>query len=835
MRAKTVRAVIRVVLFTVMCLAFVFVLVTVFGQFRFDQRASYSAVFTNVSGLKGGNFVRIAGVEVGKVNNLTLRKDGTVTVGFAIDKSLTLTDGTKAAVRYENLIGDRYLSLEDGPGTTRKLQPGQTIPLTRTSPALDVDALIGGFRPLFRALDPDQVNALSGELLRVFQGQGGTISSVLAQTSALTTTLADRDQLIGEVINNLNTVLHTFAARDDQFSEGLDKLSQLVQALADRKTDIANGVAYINAAAGSVADLLTVARQPINDTVAQTDRFAGQVDGRSRLRRRPGQDPSRRLPGAGPQRPLRRLLRLLPLRCDSQAQRQGRPARVRQTRGSSHGTVHTQMTRITTSLRNKLKRPKIKPLAERNRIAVGVVGILIVVALAVAVFSYNKIPFINGTTDYSAYFAEAGGIKSDSDVRVSGLSVGRVSDVQLDGTKVLVDFTVDDDVELGDRTEAAIKTETVLGTKMLELTPRGDGKLAGTIPIERTHSPYDLPTALGDLTNTISALDTTQLSSALTTLADTFKDTPPDLKIALEGVARFSDTLDAPRRAAPQPAGQCEQGHRGAGQAQRSDRQPGRQRQRVVGRASVATQFRRRVDEQPHGRVAADIRARRRQPDSNSSLPSTNSTAYWGSWTTASKELQRTLYLLRRYAMSFGEVLGSGPFFKASLVNLAPGQFAQPFIDAAFSDLGLDPNVLLPSQLVDPPDGQPGTPPLPVPYPAHRPGWRAEFDAARCDYRQSRRPPLSLPGALAGTAARRAATRAARGFTTGTDADARVRAGARRGPCKRGTMTVSVDSAEDRARRATRLRFVRIATADQPGRDPRRRESPWWPHHGGTA
>jgi phospholipid/cholesterol/gamma-HCH transport system substrate-binding protein len=278
MRGRTVRALTRVVLFTVVCLGFTFVLVTVFGQFRFDQRTSYSAVFSNVSGLKGGNFVRIAGVEVGKVKHLTLHKDGTVTVDFAVDKGLALTEGTKAAVRYENLIGDRYLSLEQGPGSTRKLQPGQTIPLARTSPALDVDALIGGFRPLFRALDPDQVNALSGELLRVFQGQGGTISSVLAQTSALTSTLADRDKLIGEVITNLNTVLHTFAARDDQFSQGLDKLSQLVEELSGRKSDITKGVAYINAAAASVADLLTVARQPIKDTVVQTDRVSGQIE-----------------------------------------------------------------------------------------------------------------------------------------------------------------------------------------------------------------------------------------------------------------------------------------------------------------------------------------------------------------------------------------------------------------------------------------------------------------------------------------------------------------------------------------------------------------------------
>src|ERR1700720_1969210 len=231
-------AIARVVAFTVVSLAFVFILVTVFGQFRFDTRASYSAVFTNVSGLKGGNFVRIAGVEVGKVKDLTLHKDGTVTVDFAIDKGLTLTEGTKAAVRYENLIGDRYLSLEEGPGSVRKLQPGQTIPLARTSPALDVDALIGGFRPLFRALDPDQVNALSGELLKVFQGQGGTISSVLAQTSTLTSTLAGRSELIGQLITNLNTVLHTFATRDHEFSDALDKLSQFVDGLAQRKTDI---------------------------------------------------------------------------------------------------------------------------------------------------------------------------------------------------------------------------------------------------------------------------------------------------------------------------------------------------------------------------------------------------------------------------------------------------------------------------------------------------------------------------------------------------------------------------------------------------------------------
>ena len=277
MRRKLSGVIVRVALFTAVCLVFTFALIAVFGQLRFEDRTGYHAVFSNISGLKAGNFVRIAGVEAGKVGDLTLHRDGTVSIDFTVDKGVRLSEGTKAVVRYENLIGDRYLALEEGPGPPRRLAPGATIPLARTSPALDIDALIGGFRPLFRALDPDQVNAMSGELLRIFQGQGGTLASVLAQTSMLTSTLAGRGELIGELITNLNTVLHTFATRDHEFADGLDKLSQLMDGLAQRKTDISTGLAYINAAAGSIADLLVQARQPIKDVVRETDRMSGQV------------------------------------------------------------------------------------------------------------------------------------------------------------------------------------------------------------------------------------------------------------------------------------------------------------------------------------------------------------------------------------------------------------------------------------------------------------------------------------------------------------------------------------------------------------------------------
>lgn len=363
-----------------------------------------------------------------------------------------------------------------------------------------------------------------------------------------------------------------------------------------------------------------------------------------------------------------------------------------------------------------MKRPNVKPLAERNRLAVGLVGVAIVVAIVVAAFSYDKIPFVKGTSDYSAYFAEAGGIKPDSDVRVSGLSVGRVSSIRLEGTKVRVDFTVKDGVELGDRTEAAIKIETVLGTKMLELTPRGDGQLTGTIPLERTTSPYDLPSALGDLTTAISGLDTTQLSQALTTLAQTFADTPPDLKNALEGVAQFSDTLNA-RDA--QLRNLLANANKVTGVlAKRSDQI-----------ASLVVSTNTLLAELLSQRASVDalmtnITAASRQL---SGLVADNRTQLGPALDKLNgvleildkhkQGLQKTLGLIRRYAMSFGEVLGSGPFFKASLVNLIPGQFSQPFVDAAFSDLGLDPSTLLPSQTVDPGVGQPGTPPLPPPYP----------------------------------------------------------------------------------------------------------------------
>lgn len=269
--------ILRLSVYATVCTALTFALIAVLAQLRFQPQASYSAVFANVSGLRPGNFVRVAGVEVGKVERITVQRDSTVLVEFGAKDSITLTESSRAAVRFSDLIGGRFLALEQGPEGGKKLDPETTIPLSRTEPALDLEALVGGFRPLFRALEPDQVNALTEQLIAAFQGQGVTVGSILTQTAALTNTLADRDHLIGQVITNLNTVLGSLGDQTGQFAKAVDSVSELAAGLEARKNDISNGIAYANAAAASIADLLSQAREPIKAVVRETDRTAGTV------------------------------------------------------------------------------------------------------------------------------------------------------------------------------------------------------------------------------------------------------------------------------------------------------------------------------------------------------------------------------------------------------------------------------------------------------------------------------------------------------------------------------------------------------------------------------
>jgi phospholipid/cholesterol/gamma-HCH transport system substrate-binding protein len=376
----------------------------------------------------------------------------------------------------------------------------------------------------------------------------------------------------------------------------------------------------------------------------------------------------------------------------------------------------------------------MKSFSERNPLIICAVGVGLTIAVVVGALNYKLLPFFNTNNHYSAYFAEAGGLIPGAAVQVRGFRVGQVDSLDLDDVGVLINFNVSKDIHLGDRTEATIKTKSLLGAKTLEVIPRGNGRQDGPIPIDRTRSPYQLPDALGDLSATISGLNTDQLSQSLEVLSNTFKDTPPDLKVAVAGVARFSQTLDA-RDA--QLRNLLANANKATGVlAERSD-----QVVSLIANTNallVALESQSAALEQISGRISSVTRQLKgfiaeNQDTLRPALDKLNDVLTIVDNHKA--DIQKSIKGLNAYATSLGESVSSGPFFKAYVANLLPGQFLQPFIDAAFSDLGVDPATLLPSQRADPQLGQPGTPPLPLPYP--RTG-------------QGGQPNQNLPGAITG-------------------------------------------------------------------------------------
>jgi phospholipid/cholesterol/gamma-HCH transport system substrate-binding protein len=250
----------------------------IFGQYRTGSTNDYSAVLADASRLAPGDTVRVAGIRVGTVDDVSLRDDKTVEVKFDADRTIVLTTGTKAVVRYLNLVGDRYLELVDGPGSTRVLPKGSQIPIDRTAGALDLDLLLGGLRPVIQGLNPQDVNALSNSLLQVLQGQGGTLESLFSKTSSFTSSLADNSQVIEQLIDNLNTVIATLDQQGTQFKGAVDQLEKLVTGLAQDKDPIGTAISSLSNGTASLASLLTQARPPLSNTVDELNRLAPLLD-----------------------------------------------------------------------------------------------------------------------------------------------------------------------------------------------------------------------------------------------------------------------------------------------------------------------------------------------------------------------------------------------------------------------------------------------------------------------------------------------------------------------------------------------------------------------------
>lgn len=301
---STTSAAIKFAIFTVVTLLATALLALTIGNVTFRSTMGYKALFTDAVNLNTGDEVRYAGVQVGSVTGVKLVHGTQALVSFNVDKSVPMTTQTTAAINYRNLIGQRYLALgaltssgsnqtpakkgavptqlttaaADQPSIGLALRPGSTIPLSLTSPALNLNALFNGFRPLLQALNPDDVNQLSYELVQVLQGEGGTVDTLLSQVGSATTTLASNDQLIGDVITKLNAVLGPIDQRDQQLSKLLGNLQTFISGLSKDRVAIGNSLTSINALAGTTADLLTQARPALKTDVAQLGQLVSKLD-----------------------------------------------------------------------------------------------------------------------------------------------------------------------------------------------------------------------------------------------------------------------------------------------------------------------------------------------------------------------------------------------------------------------------------------------------------------------------------------------------------------------------------------------------------------------------
>jgi phospholipid/cholesterol/gamma-HCH transport system substrate-binding protein len=242
----------------------------------------YKAVFTDVTGLAVGDDVDIAGVRVGDVTSISVYRRSLALVGFSVQQGRTLPASATATIKYLNLVGQRYVELGQGTGPVGRTLPADgTIPVARTAPALDLTELFNGFQPLFQALSPGDVNQLSAEIIQIFQGQSPNITTLVASIGSLTSTLATRDQVIGELITNLDIVLHTVSKRSGELAGLINTLQELVSGLAADRQPIGNAISGIASLTNATAGLLQVARAPLHADIVQLGRLATNLDNNS--------------------------------------------------------------------------------------------------------------------------------------------------------------------------------------------------------------------------------------------------------------------------------------------------------------------------------------------------------------------------------------------------------------------------------------------------------------------------------------------------------------------------------------------------------------------------
>jgi phospholipid/cholesterol/gamma-HCH transport system substrate-binding protein len=276
--AKTVSALVKLLVFMVVTAVATGVLAVVIGNITFGSTDTYRAEFVDATGLVKGDDVRVAGVKVGSVKDVSIVDRTRALVTFEVQSDTALMRSTRAEIRYRNLVGQRYVALTNEIGSTGVLPPGSTIPVDHTSPALDLTVLFNGFKPLFQALSPSEVNELSYEIIQVFQGQGGTLNGMLAHTASITQTLADRDRVIGQLITNLNSVLAHVGRRNRQLNQLITTFKHFVGGLKKDRGAILGSLDQISNLTVQTADLVSGIRGPFVSDIHHLRGFAANLD-----------------------------------------------------------------------------------------------------------------------------------------------------------------------------------------------------------------------------------------------------------------------------------------------------------------------------------------------------------------------------------------------------------------------------------------------------------------------------------------------------------------------------------------------------------------------------
>ncbi|MCW2855598.1 MAG: hypothetical protein JWR52_1213 [Marmoricola sp.] len=280
LQSRIPSSVYKVAIFAVVTVLMIGLLGSLIGNISLVSQRSYYGLFTDATGVFKGDRVRVSGVEVGSVKGLKLVSSGghqVARVEFSVDSSVPVYANAQLQLRYENIVGQRYLNIAESPRAGGQARAGTTFPVAQTTPALNLTELFNGFQPLFRALDPARLNEFSFELVRALQGESGSLASLMSNTAQLTNTIADKDSVIGSVVGNLDAVLQTVGDRDQKLTGLIVQFRNLMSGLASQSDVIGASLPPLDRLLSATSGTLEQIRAPLKSSIGSLGSVAASL------------------------------------------------------------------------------------------------------------------------------------------------------------------------------------------------------------------------------------------------------------------------------------------------------------------------------------------------------------------------------------------------------------------------------------------------------------------------------------------------------------------------------------------------------------------------------